>query len=103
MSRIMKRYGLDYQPRDNADDIMGRLKAAGADEQTLAYVQENIDLRHAPGPLGNMEGCRQAVDRIAAVPREHLASGGANVEEAAKNEEYRQRGAGAGWNSLCRA
>lgn len=53
MSRIMKRYGLTYQPRDNADDIMNRLKAAGADEQTLAYVQENIDLRHAADRLGN--------------------------------------------------
>ena len=26
---------------------LNRLKAAGADENTLAYVQENIDLRHA--------------------------------------------------------
>lgn len=33
MSRIMKRYGLTYQPRDNADDIMNRLKAARCGRQ----------------------------------------------------------------------
>ena len=68
MGRIMKRYGLTYQPRDNADDIMNRLKAAGADEQTLAYVQENIDLRHAADRLGNS---MEAVGKrwIASLPR----------------------------------
>ena len=75
MGRIMKRYGLTYQPRDNADDIMNRLKAAGADEQTLAYVQENIDLRRGGPSRQQHGGSRQAVDRIAAVPRGHLASG----------------------------
>ena len=91
MSRIMKRYGLDYQPRDNADDIMNRLKAAGADEQTLAYVQENIDLRHAADRLGNsMEavGKRWIASLPSLVDTSRQAS--TNVEESRQNEEYRQ-------------
>lgn len=91
MSRIMKRYGLTYQPRDNADDIMNQLKAAGADEQTLAYVQENIDLRHAADRLGNsMEavGKRWIASLPSLVDTSRQAS--ANVEESRQNEEYRQ-------------
>lgn len=91
MSRIMKRYGLTYQPRDNADNIMNRLKAAGADEQTLAYVQENIDLRHAADRLGNsMEavGKRWIASLPSLVDTSRQAS--ANVEESRQNEEYRQ-------------
>ena len=91
MYRIMKRYGLDYQPRDNADDIMHRLKAAGADENTLAYVQENIDLRHAADRLGNsMEavGKRWIASLPSLVDTSRQAS--ANVEESRQNEEYRQ-------------
>lgn len=91
MSRIMKRYGLTYQPRDNADDIMNRLKAAGADEQTLAYVQENIDLRHAADRLGNS---MEAVGKrwIASLPSlvDTSRQVSANVEESRQNEEYRQ-------------
>lgn len=91
MSRIMKRYGLDYQPRDNADDIMNRLKAAGADEQTLAYVQENIDLRHAADRLGNS---MEAVGKrwIASLPSlvDTSRQVSANVKESRQNEEYRQ-------------
>lgn len=91
MSRIMKRYGLDYQPRDNADDIMNRLKAAGADEQTLAYVQENIDLRHAADRLGNS---MEAVGKrwIASLPSlvDTARQTSANVEESRQREEYRQ-------------
>lgn len=91
MSRIMKRYGLTYQPRDNADDIMNRLKAAGADENTLAYVQENIDLRHAADRLGNgMEavGKRWIASLPSLVDTSRQVS--ANVEESRQNEEYRQ-------------
>lgn len=91
MSRIMKRYGLDYQPRDNADDIMNQLKAAGADEQTLAYVQENIDLRHAADRLGNS---MEAVGKrwIASLPSlvDTSRQVSANVEKSRQNEEYRQ-------------
>lgn len=91
MSRIMKRYGLDYQPRDNEDDIMNRLKAAGADEQTLAYVQENIDLRHAADRLGNS---LEAVGKrwIASLPSlvDTSRQVSTNVEESRQNEEYRQ-------------
>lgn len=91
MYRIMKRYGLTYQPRDNADDIMNRLKAAGADENTLAYVQENIDLRHAADRLGNgMEaiGKRWIASLPSLVDTSRQVS--ANVEESRQNEEYRQ-------------
>nr|WP_270576278.1 peptidoglycan DD-metalloendopeptidase family protein [Butyricicoccus sp. OF30-11pH9A] len=91
MSRIMKRYGLTYQPRDNADDIMNRLKAAGADEQTLAYVQENIDLRHAADRLGNSleaVGKRWAASLPSLVDTSRQVS--ANVEESRQSEEYRQ-------------
>lgn len=91
MSRIMERYGLTYQPRDHADDIMHRLKAAGADEQTLAYVQENIDLRHAADRLGNS---MEAVGKrwIASLPSlvDTSRQVSANVEESRQNEEYRQ-------------
>lgn len=91
MFRIWKRYGLDYQPRDNADDIMNRLKAAGADEQTLAYVQENIDLRHAADRLGNS---MEAVGKrwIASLPSlvDTSRQVSANVEENRQSEEYRQ-------------
>ena len=91
MGRIMKRYGLTYQPRDNANDIMNRLKAAGADEQTLAYVQENIDLRHAADRLGNsMEavGKRWAASLPSLVDTSRQVS--ANMEESRQSEEYRQ-------------
>ena len=91
MSRILKQYGLAYQPRDNADDIMNRLKAAGADEQTLAYVQENIDLRHAADRLGNS---LEAVGKrwAASLPslKDTAQQVSANVEESRQNEEYRQ-------------
>ena len=91
MSRILERYGLVYQPRDNADDIMNRLKAAGADEQTLAYVQENIDLRHAADRLGNS---MEAVGKrwIASLPSlvDTSRQVSANVEENRQSEEYRQ-------------
>lgn len=91
MYRIMKRYGLTYQPRDNANDIMNRLKSAGADEQTLAYVQENIDLRHAADRLGNS---MEAVGKrwIASLPSlvDTSRQVSANVEENRQSEEYRQ-------------
>lgn len=91
MGRIMKRYGLTYQPRDNANDIMNRLKAAGADEQTLAYVQENIDLRHAADRLGNS---MEAVGKrwIASLPSlvDTSRQVSANEEESRQSEEYRQ-------------
>lgn len=89
MYRIMKRYGLDYQPRDNADDIMHRLKAAGADENTLAYVQENIDLRHAADRLGNS---MEAVGKrwIASIPSyiDTAKQDIADRNDSLKNDEY---------------
>ena len=89
MSRIMKRYGLTYQPRDNADDIINRLKAAGADEQTLAYVQENIDLRHAADRLGNS---MEAVGKrwIASIPSyiDTAKQDIADRNDSLKNDEY---------------
>lgn len=89
MSRIMKRYGLDYQPRDNADDIINRLKAAGADDNTLAYVQENIDLRHAADRLGN--GMEAVGKRwIASIPSyiDTAKQDIADRNDSLKNDEY---------------
>lgn len=89
MYRIMKRYGLTYQPRDNADDIMNRLKAAGADENTLAYVQENIDLRHAADRLGN--GMEAVGKRwIASIPSyiDTAKQDIADRNDSLKNDEY---------------
>lgn len=89
MSRIMKRYGLTYQPRDNADDIMNRLKAAGADENTLAYAQENIDLRHAADRLGN--GMEAVGKRwIASIPSyiDTAKQDIADRNDSLKNDEY---------------
>ena len=89
MSRIMKRYGLTYQPRDNADDIINRLKAAGADDNTLAYVQENIDLRHAADRLGNS---MEAVGKrwIASIPSyiDTAKQDIADRNDSLKNDEY---------------
>lgn len=89
MSRILKRYGLDYQPRDNADDIMNQLKAAGADENTLAYVQENIDLRHAADRLGNS---MEAIGKrwIASIPSyiDTAKQDIADRNDSLKNDEY---------------
>ena len=89
MSRILKRYGLDYQPRDNADDIMNRLKAAGADDNTLAYVQENIDLRHAADRLGNS---MEAVGKrwVASIPSyiDTAKQDIADRNDSLKNDEY---------------
>ena len=89
MSRILKRYGLDYQPRDNADDIMNRLKAAGADENTLAYVQENIDLRHAADRLGN--GMEAIGKRWAASIPSYIDTAKQDIadrNDSLKNDEY---------------
>lgn len=89
MGRILKRYGLTYQPRDNADDIMNRLKAAGADDNTLAYVQENIDLRHAADRLGNS---MEAVGKrwIASIPSyiDTAKQDIADRNDSLKNDEY---------------
>ena len=92
MSRIFKQYGLVYQPRDNdTADIMKKLRSAGADNQTLAYVQENIDLRHAADRLGDS---MEAVGKrwIASLPslEDTAQQTSANVEESRLNKEYRR-------------
>ncbi len=52
MQAIYKQYGATYQPRLSADEVVKDLALRGADEQTLAYVRENLRLRDASDRLG---------------------------------------------------
>ena len=66
-----------------------RDRAAGADENTLAYVQENIDLRHAADRLGNS---MEAVGKrwIASIPSyiDTAKQDIADRNDSLKNDEY---------------
>ena len=52
MQAIYQQYGAAYQPRLSADETVKDLVLRGADEQTLAYVRENLRLRDASDRLG---------------------------------------------------
>ena len=52
MQAIYQQYGAAYQPRLSADETVKDLALRGADEQTLAYVRENLRLRDASDRLG---------------------------------------------------
>ena len=52
MQAIYQQYGAAYQPRLSADETVNDLALRGADEQTLAYVRENLRLRDASDRLG---------------------------------------------------
>ena len=52
MQAIYQQYGATYQPRLSADETVKDLALRGADEQTLAYVRENLRLRDASDRLG---------------------------------------------------
>lgn len=92
MSRIFEHYGLTYVPRNgDSATVMRQLRAAGADNNTLAYVQENINLRDAADRLG--EGMEAVGKRWAAsIPSlvDTARQTSANVEESRRSEEYRQ-------------
>lgn len=92
MSRIFEHFGLKYVPRNgDSATVMRQLRAAGADNNTLAYVQENINLRDAADRLGeSMEavGKRWAASIPSLVDTARQTS--ANVEESRQSEEYRQ-------------
>lgn len=98
MQTILERYGLVYSPRGtgpnagyftNDRNAVERLRAAGADETTLRYVQENIDMREAADRLG--QGAEAVVKRaIGSIlsPIETAQQQAANVEESRENPEY---------------
>lgn len=92
MSRIFEHYGLTYVPRNgDSATVMRQLRAAGADNNTLAYVQENINLRDAADRLG--EGLEAVGKRWAAsIPSlvDTARQTSANAEESRQSEEYRQ-------------
>lgn len=52
MQAIYQQYGAAYQPRLSADETVKDLALRGADEQTLAYVRENLRLRDVSDRLG---------------------------------------------------
>ena len=52
LQAIYQQYGAAYQPRLSADGTVKDLALRGADEQTLAYVRENLRLRDASDRLG---------------------------------------------------
>lgn len=100
MQDIMRRYGMVYSARNTGpnaaytvsdSEAIERLRAAGADEQTLAYVQENIDMRASADRLG--QGAEAAAKRfIGSIPAlfETARQQSANVEQSRQNPEYVQ-------------
>ena len=92
MSRIFEHYGLTYVPRNgDSATVMRQLRAAGADNNTLAYVQENINLRDAADRLGeSMEavGKRWAASLPSLVDTARQTS--ANTEESRQSKEYKE-------------
>ena len=98
MQTILERYGLVYSPRGtgpnagyftNDRNAVERLREAGADETTLRYVQENIDMREAADRLGQGAEAvaKRAIGSILS-PIETAQQQAANVEESRENPEY---------------
>lgn len=103
MDRIMQQYGLQYSESGLGTGAWGmpdmvsdrtaidRLREAGADETTLAYVQENINLREAANRFG--QGAEAAFKRTVGSPKafiETVQQQAANVAESRENPEYVQ-------------
>lgn len=100
MQNILQRYGLQYSARSTGpnarftvsdDEAIEKLRAAGADETTLAYVAENIQMREAADRLG--QGIEAVWKRtVAALPalKETANQQSENVEQSRKNPEYVQ-------------
>lgn len=100
MDRILERYGMQYNVRETGpnarffvsdSEAVDRLRQAGADETTLAYVQENINQRQAADRLG--QGFEAVAKRaIGSIPalfetaQQHVA----NVEQSRQNPEFVQ-------------
>lgn len=100
MDRILERYGLQYNVRETGpnarffvsdSEAVDRLRQAGADETTLAYVQENINQRQAADRLG--QGFEAVAKRaIGSIPAlfETGEQQAANVEQSRQNPEFVQ-------------
>lgn len=100
MQNILRQYGLQYSARSTGpnarftvsdDEAIEKLRAAGADETTLAYVAENIQMREAADRLG--QGIEAVGKRfIGSIPAlfETSRQQSANVEQSRKNPEYVQ-------------
>lgn len=100
MQNIMRKYGLQYSARSTGpnarftvsdNDAIEKLRAAGADETTLAYVAENIQMREAADRLG--QGIEAVAKRaIGSIPAliETSRQQSTNVEQSRQNAEYVQ-------------
>lgn len=98
MGNILRAYGMTYSARSTGpnaaytvsdDEAIARLREAGADETTLAYVQENIDMRNRADRLGR--GVEAAAKRfIAGIPAliETSEQKQKNLEQSRENPEY---------------
>lgn len=98
MGEILRAYGMTYSARSTGpnaaytvsdDEAIDRLRKAGADETTLAYVQENIDMRNRADRLGR--GVEAAAKRfIAGIPAliETSEQNQRNLEQSRENPEY---------------
>lgn len=100
MSDILGRFGLQYSAREGGpndaytvsdSEAVARLRQAGADEQTIRYVEENIEQRQAADRLGNAAEAviKRAVGSIPAL-KETVEQQAANVEQSRQNPEYVQ-------------
>lgn len=98
MQNIMRQYGLQYSARSTGpnarfavsdNDAIEKLRAAGADETTLAYVAENIQMREAADRLGQgIEAvAKRAVGSIPALV-ETSDQRRENLEQSRENPEY---------------
>lgn len=100
MQNILRQYGLQYSARSTGpnarftvsdDEAIEKLRAAGADETTLAYVAENIQMREAADRLG--QGIEAVGKRfIGSIPAlfETSRQQSVNVEKSRQNPEYVQ-------------
>ena len=100
MQNILRQYGMQYSARSTGpnarftvsdDEAIEKLRAAGADETTLAYVAENIQMREAADRLG--QGIEAVWKRtVAALPalKETANQQSENVEQSRQNPEYVQ-------------
>lgn len=100
MGNILHAYGMTYSARSTGpnaaytvsdDEAIARLREAGADETTIAYVQENIDMRNRADRLGR--GVEATTKRfIYGIPAliETSRQQSENVEQSRQNPEYVQ-------------
>lgn len=100
MKMILEQYGLQYNARETGpnarffvsdSEAIERLRQAGADETTIAYVQENINQREAADRLG--QGAEAVIKRaVGSIPAlfETGQQQAANVEESRQNPEFVQ-------------